>query len=411
MKAIIYGAGNIGRGFIGQLFSQSGYELTFIDVSDELISALNQEKRYPIRILDESSEFCKEDIWVEGVSAVNSMNKEDAAKAISECDLMATAVGVRVLPHIAPVIAEGTKKRFSKNQKPLNIIICENLIDVHKVLEKMIKEHLTAEEQKDFDANVGLVEASIGRMVPIQTKEMQDGSPLRICTESYGFLPVDKTAFKGTIPEITGMYPFDNFDFYVQRKIFVHNMGHGICAYFGMIRGDKYIYETINHSGVRYIVQNAMMESAIALSAKFQTNLEDIYNHINDLLNRFSNKSLGDTCARVGADTVRKLGNNDRFIGSLCNCIKEEKNASFISAGCSVAIYCHLRENNIPQKTEFAAEELKNISNIEGASAAGIIHYYSLLCQSLLTGNFDEAIEKLVKAASTHRGNIIQEVI
>ena len=33
MNAVMYGGGNIGRGFIGALLSQSGYRVTFIDVA------------------------------------------------------------------------------------------------------------------------------------------------------------------------------------------------------------------------------------------------------------------------------------------------------------------------------------------------------------------------------------------
>ena len=141
MKAVMYGAGNIGRGFMGQLFSQSGYELTFIDVAETVINSLNSQKRYPVRILSGDN---SEDIWVEGVSAINGLNKEDAAEAIASADIMATAVGVRVLPHIAPVIAVGLKKRFASNAKPLNIIICENLVDADKILEGLLSEHLNA---------------------------------------------------------------------------------------------------------------------------------------------------------------------------------------------------------------------------------------------------------------------------
>ncbi|MDR0310485.1 MAG: mannitol dehydrogenase, partial [Acidobacteriota bacterium] len=304
MKAVMYGAGNIGRGFIGQIFASSGYDLTFIDVAEPVITAINREGRYPVRILSNDS---KEDIWIEGVTAIDGRDEDAAAGAIAEADIMATAVGVRVLPFIAPVIAAGLKRRFAlgrlskpRQHNPLNIIICENLIDANKVLEGLIKIQLNSDERELLDCHVGLVEASIGRMVPIQTPEMQDGNPLRICVEAYSFLPVDKAAFRGEIPSLTGMYPFDNFDLYIKRKLFVHNMGHAICAYLGMIRGDRYIYETVNSGSILYIAQNAMTESALALSAKYGASLPDLHYHIRDLLRRFSNKALGDTCARVG---------------------------------------------------------------------------------------------------------------
>lgn len=377
-NAIMYGAGNIGRGFIGPLFAKSGYQVTFIDVAPETVNALNRDGRYPVRVL---SNDCHTDNWVEGVCAVNGQDAETAARCIAEADIMATAVGVRVLPFIAPVIAMGLKIRFQNTRTPLNIIICENLMDANHVLGKLIKENLNEEEWEIFDERIGLVEASIGRMVPIQTKEMQDGNPLRICTEAYGFLPVDKNAFIGKIPLINGMVPFGKFDFFIQRKLFIHNMGHAVCAYLGILLGDQYIYETINRGEILFIVQNAMIESALALSAKFDMPLEDMIFHIKDLLYRFSNKSLADTCARVGGDVVRKLGTSDRLIGAMRCCGEAGITPVFISIGSAAALHCYLKEKGFTQTLETAANALVEISSLqkESPEAKLILSIYSKL--------------------------------
>ena len=174
MKAVMYGGGNIGRGFIGQLLSQSGYEVTFIDVAEPVVNALREKHTYPVRYV--SGEGYR-DVWVENVTAVNGNDAEAAATAIAECDIMATAVGARILKFIVPNIVAGLRKRWAEGKGPLNIIICENLMDANKVLEGMLKEQLTEAEQTLFDGTVGLVEASIGRMVPVQTEEMKDGDP------------------------------------------------------------------------------------------------------------------------------------------------------------------------------------------------------------------------------------------
>jgi mannitol-1-phosphate 5-dehydrogenase len=324
----MYGAGNIGRGFIGAVFARSGYEVTFIDIAKEAVTALRQEGRYQVRVLSDMGS--KEDTWIEGVRAVDGRDLEQASDAIAGADIMATAVGVRALPLIAPVIAEGLRKRFVRSEAPLNIIICENLINANRILAGFIKEHLNGKDRTIFDKRVGLVEAAIGRMVPLQTGEMQDGNSLRVCVEAYGFLPVDRNTFIGEPPSLKGLVPFDQFDFYIQRKLFVHNMGHAICAYLGMLSGDRYIADAINRPEVLCITQNAMLESARALSAKYGMPLEDLITHIQDLLCRFSNRALSDTCARVGADTERKLGPKDRFIGALKCCGEQGVIPAFI---------------------------------------------------------------------------------
>ena len=362
MKAVMYGGGNIGRGFIGMLFSMSGYEVTFIDVAQPVIDGLNRDGRYPVRIVSNEGH---EDIEVEHVRAVNGNDREAAAEAIAEADVMATAVGVNVLKFIVPNLAEGIRRRRARQGGPLTIIICENLVDANKVLEKLLKAELTKEEAAWLDENIGLVEASIGRMVPVQTEEMKAGNPLRVCVERYGFLPVDKAAFRGEIPEIKNMVPYEPFDYYIRRKLYVHNMGHAVCAYLGLYTHREYIYEAIEDSCIQNIVQNAMLESALALSKAYQMPVELLVRHFQDLLSRFKNQALKDTCARVGGDPKRKLSHTDRLIGSSLLCLEHGVQPVFISVGTAGAVYEYIREAGAQQCVKEARQVLSMISDLE----------------------------------------------
>ena len=362
MKAVMYGGGNIGRGFIGMLFSMSGYEVTFIDVAQPVIDGLNRDGRYPVRIVSNEGH---EDIEVEHVRAVNGNDREAAAEAIAEADVMATAVGVNVLKFIVPNLAEGIRRRRARQGGPLNIIICENLVDANRVLEKLLKAELTKEEAAWLDENIGLVEASIGRMVPVQTEEMKAGNPLRVCVERYGFLPVDKAAFRGKIPEIKKMVPYEPFDYYIRRKLYVHNMGHAVCAYLGLYTHREYIYEAIEDSCIQNIVQNAMLESALALSKAYQMPVELLVRHFQDLLSRFKNQALKDTCARVGGDPKRKLSHTDRLIGSSLLCLERGVQPVFISVGTAGAVYEYIREAGAQQCVKEARQVLSISSDLE----------------------------------------------
>ena len=366
MKAVMYGGGNIGRGFIGALFSQSGYEVTFIDVAEPVVTALQEKRTYPLRYV--STEGFR-DVWIENVTAVNGNDAEAASDVIANCDIMATAVGARILKFIVPNIVAGLRKRWAKTHQPLNIIICENLMDANLVLEGMLKAELTPEEIQRFDQEVGLVEASIGRMVPIQTEEMKDGEPQRVCVEEYGFLPVDKAAFKGEIPQIDKMIPFAPFDFYIKRKLYLHNMGHATCAYLGDLLELPYIYQAIAVPEIRVLVQNAMQESAMALSQKYGTSLNDLLLHMTDLLGRFTNAALGDTCQRVGGDPARKLGADDRLIGSATLALEMGITPAYITVGAAAALRRYLAENEQEQTLANAQSVLQDVSKLEADSA------------------------------------------
>lgn len=365
-QAVMYGGGNIGRGFIGATLSQSGYEVTFIDVAEPVVRALQEKHKYPVRYV--SSEGY-EDIMIEHVTAVNGNDQEAASEAIASCDIMATAVGARILKFIVPNIVAGLRKRWARSDAPINIIICENLNDANKILEGMLKEQLSEEEKALFDARVGLVEASIGRMVPVQTEEMKDGDPMRVCVERYGFLPVDLSAFKGEVPEIQNLVPYEPFDFYIKRKLFIHNMGHATCAYLGGYVGRKYIYQAIDDPEILSIVENAMLESAMALSQKYSVELEPLMLHITDLLGRFRNAALKDTCKRVGGDPARKIGAADRLIGSSLLCLEMGVTPAYIAVGAAGAVYRYLNEAGTEQSYDAAQQVLRDVSGLSDSHA------------------------------------------
>lgn len=318
-KAVMYGAGNIGRGFIAQLFSKSGYETALIDVNKTVVEKLNKDRCYPVKIV--SAKGVSEEL-VTNVYGVDGTSIDAVADEIASADVMATAVGVNILPRIAGAIAEGVRRRFAKCDAPLNIIICENLIEADKYLASLIKEKLTEEEIKLFDERIGLVEASIGRMVPIMSEEMQEGNILKVWVEPYCELPVDKNGFKGDIPFIVNMIPFAPFEYFIQKKLFLHNMGHAATAYYGMLAGKKEIAEAIAIPDIYEKVRAAMLESAAALSAEHGVPYDDVLAATEDLLNRFANPHLHDTVTRVGRDVMRKLAKGDRIIGAALLCEK-----------------------------------------------------------------------------------------
>ncbi len=315
----MYGAGNIGRGFITELFSKSGYETALIDVNKAVIDKLNSEKCYPIKIVSEKGMF---EETITNIRGIDGMNADAVADEIATADVMATAVGVNILPRIAGNIAEGCRRRFKATDAPLNIIICENLIDADKYLAKLIKEKLSDDEIKLFDERIGLVEASIGRMVPIMSEEMQEGNILKVWVEPYCELPVDKNGFKGEIPHIVNMVPFTPFEYFIQKKLFLHNMGHAATAYYGIMAGKSEIAEAIAVPEIYEKVKAAMLQSALALSKEHGVPYGEIEHAAEDLLHRFANPHLHDTVTRVGRDVLRKLAKGDRIIGAALLCEK-----------------------------------------------------------------------------------------
>ena len=328
-KFVMYGAGNIGRGFIGQLFSSAGYKVGFVDINKEVISRLNLDGKYSVYTVTSESTVVD---TVNNVYGIDGSDVELVSNEICSADIMATAIGVNVLKFIAKPIALGIEKRAKTDAKPLNIIICENLIGADEYLKGLIIKEIPHLEEY-VNNNVGFVEASIGRMVPVMTEEKKAGNPLTVYVEPYNVLPVDKSAFKGEIPSISNLYPYEPFNLFIERKLFMHNMGHALCAYLGYLKKYEFIYQTVSDYEIRYCAYRALTASALALSKETGADVSWLLSHADNLIYRFTNVELGDTVLRVGKDTKRKLSANDRLIGALKLAEKHDIDATYICIG------------------------------------------------------------------------------
>lgn len=340
MNAVIFGAGNIGRGFIGPLFSEAGAKVTFIDVSPVIVARIRQDGAYPLEIVGGEPTVKQ----IKNIYVADGNDRDAAVQAILEADIAATCVGAKAIQYIIPNLAAGIRARFDAGRLPLNLLICENLMDADAYIRELLAGELTEAQLEQ----IGLVETSVGRMVPSLKQDAGSGeavNPLRIAVEEYCVLPVDQAAFRGKVPEIPNMVPFTPFHYYIERKLFVHNMGHAVCAYLGQMLGHTYIWESIEDPFIRLLAQNAMLESAGALCRKYHVDCAPLLQHISDLLRRFGNQALGDTCARVGADIPRKLARLDRLTGAACTVLEQGAFPVYICTGSAAALYCYMKEN------------------------------------------------------------------
>ncbi|MBI9107897.1 MAG: mannitol-1-phosphate 5-dehydrogenase [Spirochaetales bacterium] len=319
-KAVIFGAGNIGRSFIGNIFASNGWEVTFIDANRELVDLLNSRGGYPILIKKNGQP--DKTLEVRGISAVHSSEYEMIMEKLCSCNICATSVGQGALKFVIPQLVEAVKKRQADGAATLDIIIAENIRNGADYFRRVFREHgLTGEE-------AGLVETSIGKMVPIMTTDDLASDPLLLHAEEYNSLILDEDGFTGKIPDFPEIKAVRNVAAWVDRKLFIHNLGHAAAAYFGYeaYPERRLIAEVIKDEAIKTRIRAAMSEAAAALLAEYPKDFtrEALDEHIDDLLYRFGNSALGDTVFRVGRDLYRKLGRDDRILGAAALCIKHQ---------------------------------------------------------------------------------------
>ncbi len=345
-QGIQFGAGNIGRGFIGMLLSQAGYGVVFADVNEDLIRRLAQEQGYTVHVMDTEVE----DIPITHVTGVMS-NGEEILEEIVGADILTTAVGLRVLAFIAPAIAQGIRRRRAAGvEKPLNIIACENAIRATSQLKEHVYGQLSQEEKDYCEKYVGFADCSVDRIVPPVHTE----NPIDVVVEKYCEWNVERAALKGELPRIPGMNLADNLMAYIQRKLFTLNTGHCITAYTGILAGHQTIAETIAEPEIYELVKAAMIQSGEGLIRKFGYDKEAHYQYIEKIIKRFQNPYLEDDVTRVGREPIRKLSADDRLVSPLSTALSYGLPVDKLLLGIGAAL--HYRNPEDAQSVELQAK-------------------------------------------------------
>lgn len=311
MKALHFGGGNIGRGFIGKILAEAGYEVVFADINMTVIDRLNQDHGYTVHVVGEGVDQ-KE--TVKNVRGINSGDEAAVTAEISDATLITTAVGPPVLEILAPLLARSLAARYRAGGAPLNIIACENMVRGSSFL----KEKVLAAAGDDaalIDANTGFVDCAVDRIVP--PVRGGDADPLAVTVEVFSEWIVDSTQFKGAVPAIAGMIATDKLMAFIERKLFTLNTGHTALAYFGQLAGKKTVGEAMQDDAVRQAAEAVMKESGAVLIRRYAFDPAAHRAYIDKILKRFANPYLHDDIDRVARQPLRKLGAQERFIKPL----------------------------------------------------------------------------------------------
>ncbi len=315
MTLTLFGAGKIGRSFIAPVFSAAGYEVTFVEINETVVSAINRRGEYDVVMQAPTGDESR--VRVSSVRAIDARDTDAVASALAATDIAATAVGAAGFGPVCELIAHGlVLRRSTRPGVPLDVILAENVPGAAD----LARRHVAAIAGDDLSL-LGLVETSIGKMVPIVPAAIVASDPLVVYAEPYNTLIVDRLGFVGPVPRIPDVLAVNNIRAYVDRKLFIHNLGHAAVAYIGSAENPEAvtIVEAISAPTVRAAAERAMLQSAQGLYVEYTDEFRagDLESHVEDLLARFANPALNDTVFRVGRDLNRKLGPSDRIVGAM----------------------------------------------------------------------------------------------
>lgn len=376
--AVQFGAGNIGRGFMGQLFFEAGYHTIFVEASKPLVELLNASHTYPLRLLDASSQQAI-DMEVTHIRALHVDEVEQISETIAHADVTGSAVGVPNLIHIAPLLAAGIRRRFTTNPTSIDIYLCENMLDAALQLKSHVLEQLEHDVRVWAEEHVGFVGTSVVRMVPVISAELRRQYSGLVVADSYHKLSYDGTAIKAAPPPIVGLYPVKNFKAEVERKLFMYNLGHAALAYPGYLKGFSYIHESFEDQEITMLFQKCLDETDVALQKCYPKDIDAKSQEETrkDIFLRFSNPMMMDTIRRIARDPIRKMGPEDRLIGSATLCLSQGIFPEYIAIACAAAL-CYdqpddpqaLKLQEIIQQSGIEAT-LREVSSLDPESEFG----------------------------------------
>ncbi|MDB7989859.1 mannitol dehydrogenase [Faecalicoccus pleomorphus] len=312
MKAVILGAGRIGRGFVTQLLTLNNVDITYFDASDAMVEQMNQIGHYTIHVLGHSDL----DLEVDHVKAYPTSDIDQLAACWKESDFIFTACGGKNMPSVGKTIGQAFKKLVTIGGVHLsNIITCENWIDPAKDLEEAILSCLDEKEAKLFKENVGVGESVIlctGTGAPDPSKVI---NPIDTWVQNFKYLPIDKDAIKTEIPNWEYIEFVDNFGHLLTQKLYTNNTSCGSVAYLGHLKGLTYMAEAANDVEIEPIMDEIYNEINQALIQGMGIDAESQYAFSKRAKAKYTDRDIVDKLTRIARDPLRKLRPEDRLIG------------------------------------------------------------------------------------------------
>ncbi|KAG6041167.1 hypothetical protein E4U41_005805 [Claviceps citrina] len=356
-KAVHFGAGNIGRGFVACFLHSSGYEVVFADVVDSLIDKINAAPSY--KVIEVGTEGTTEKT-ITNYRAINSKtHEEDLINEISTADIVTCSVGPNILKFIAPVIAKGIDRRASDGS-PLHVIACENAIGATDTLAQHIKDpkNTAPERLEDHHLRARYANSAIDRIVPAQ----DPNAGLDVTLEKFFEWVVDKIPFADVgIPPIEGIQWVDNLAPFIERKLFTVNTGHATAAYYGYNRRKRTVYDALQDKSIMSEVRGALMETKNLIVTKHEFEEDDQAAYVEKIIKRIGNPHLEDAVERVGRAPLRKLSRKERFIGPAAELAENGQPIDHLLG----AIEMCFRFQNVEED-----EESKELANIMSENSA-----------------------------------------
>ena len=267
-------------------------------------------------------------------------DRERLVDAVAEASEIATAVpSVRFYKNESPgsihrVLARGLLRRLERSpaRGPVVIYAAENHNRAAEILEEAVFSEIPKDLAGRVRANVRFLNTVIGKMSGVIAdtdrvqaaglRTMTSRDPRALLVERFNRILISRLP-RGFHRGIEVFEEKDDLLPFEEAKLYGHNAAHSLAAYLAARLGLVRLEELGDVPGaVDFVFSAFLEESGEPLIRKWQ-GLDDLFTpqgyraHAQDLMKRMLNPNLGDLVERVARDPERKLGWEDRLVGTM----------------------------------------------------------------------------------------------
>ena len=388
MKAVHFGAGSIGRGFIGDLLNESGYEITLVDIDEKIIKQINASNSYDLFVIEDH--YRKKTI--KHVQAVSSLNEDTVIEQIEDADIITTSVWADNLSKVAPTILKGLKERQKNNKPRINILACENAMFNSELLRDYILKYDGGITGEELDALAAFPNTAVDRLVLMDYQG--ENSVINIGKDFELVIEKNKLVDPNHLPIKEAVYT-NNLQKYIEKKLYIINGGHAWAGYIGYLYGYDIIQDVFNHNELVSEVREAMLECADLLAMKYDFDKEDLVSYVDFSISRFQTPGIRDTINRVCRSPIRKLASSDRLVGPALESEKYKLKNDLLIKGIAAAFLFRNADDS-------QANQMHEFINKNGIKKT-ITHFTGIKNTSPLFVRIVENYNELLKIANKYR--------
>lgn len=256
------------------------------------------------------------------------------------------------------ILAEGLRRKAREGGPRAVVYAAENHNRAAEVLRAAVLEEVPESERAAVRSTVAFVNTVIGKMSGVVTDAAQieeqklravvDGDRRAFLVETFHHILISKIRFEnGSEPFQRGLDAFEEkADLlpFEEAKLYGHNATHALAAFVGEAVRARYIGDLREKPGMMPFLRAAFIEESGEALVRKHRSCDPLFTHAgyreyaDDLLARMTNPHLRDTVERVGRDPERKLGWDDRLVGTMRLALKQGLQPRRFALGVALAL-------------------------------------------------------------------------